>query len=129
MDVSGVVDASIHVLIHKCIIYIYYINIIFDRRTTRPCPESLLTSVLHLICIRLIILPSAYTARVSNMVSEKPGHIGHGSAVESPVVHKFSSDEEIVLSHDTSSLPPGYFTSTYFLGTMVASGLAIAGVR
>lgn len=35
---------------------------------------------------------------------------------------------EVVISADLSSLPPGYFTSTFFLGTMVASGLAIAGV-
>lgn len=109
--------------------YIYYINFLFDCRTTRSCPESLFTSVLHLTFIRLIILPSAYTARVSRMASEKPGDIGHGSAVESMVVDMFSSDEEIVLSHNTSSLPPGYFTSTYFLGTMTASGFAIAGVR
>ncbi|KFZ00452.1 hypothetical protein V498_00076 [Pseudogymnoascus sp. VKM F-4517 (FW-2822)] len=61
------------------------------------------------------------------MASEKPGDIGHGSAVESTVVDMFSSDEEVVLSHNTSSLPPGYFTSTYFLGTMAASGFAIAG--
>lgn len=63
-------------------------------------------------------------------ISEKPGDASHDmDIVEDPAVEKFSkSDEDIVMHADASSLPPGYFTSTFFLGTMAASGFAIAGV-
>jgi len=63
------------------------------------------------------------------IISEKPGDVSHGPAVENPAVGKFlGSEEEVVLSADLHSLPKGYFTSTFFLGTMAASGFAIAGV-
>lgn len=39
-----------------------------------------------------------------------------------------SHTEHAILSTDRDSLPRGYFTSPFFLGTMVASGFAIAGV-
>lgn len=39
-----------------------------------------------------------------------------------------SHSEHATLGADRDSMPPGYFTSPSFLGTMVASGFAIAGV-
>lgn len=39
-----------------------------------------------------------------------------------------SHSEHAILGADGDSMPPGYFTSPSFLGTMVASGFAIAGV-
>lgn len=40
-----------------------------------------------------------------------------------------SNFAQLVYSADMDTLPPGYFTSPFFLGTMVASGFAIGGVR
>lgn len=40
-----------------------------------------------------------------------------------------SGSENAIFGADMDSLPPGYFTSAFFLGTMIASGLAIGGVR
>lgn len=39
-----------------------------------------------------------------------------------------SHAEPGTFSADRGAMPPGYFTSPFFLGTMVASGFAIAGV-
>lgn len=44
-------------------------------------------------------------------------------------VEESSTFEQLVYSADMDTLPPGYFTSPFFLGTMVASGFAIGGVR
>ena len=53
----------------------------------------------------------------------------HSLGVKKQDVDETSSSENPVFSADMDSLPPGYFTSPFFLGTMVASGLAIGGVR
>lgn len=51
------------------------------------------------------------------------------STIENPAAQMVSESEDAVLSADMDSLPPGYFTSTFFLGTMLASGLAKAAVQ
>lgn len=63
--------------------------------------------------------------------SEKHGpDVNHSPATESPSGENLSeSVGEIVFNANAQSLPLGYFTSAYFLGTMAASGFAIAGVH
>lgn len=60
------------------------------------------------------------------MASEKHDDGSHAPVPGNEEVSK--SEQEVVVSADLNSLPSGYFTSTFFLGTMIASGLAIAGV-
>lgn len=63
------------------------------------------------------------------MASEKHNDASQDVVIGIPTVQEVSKDkQEVVISADLNSLGPGYFTSTFFLGTMVASGLAIAGV-
>lgn len=63
------------------------------------------------------------------MASEQHNDASQAPVIKIPTGQEVSQyEQEAVISADLNSLPPGYFTSTFFLGTMVASGLAIAGV-
>jgi len=50
----------------------------------------------------------------------------HEKEGQSPIVQQV--DAASTSDIDADNLPKGYFTRPYFLGTMVAAGLALAGV-
>jgi hypothetical protein len=59
-----------------------------------------------------------YAVPTTEIDHEKEGH--------SPIVQQV--DAASTSDIDADDLPKGYFTTPYFLGTMVAAGLALAGV-
>lgn len=78
----------------------------------------------------LLFNPAQPETAYMAITSEKNANGVHSPAGESPVAEKFSESEndDVVLSANLDTLPKGYFTSASFLGTMAASGFAIAGV-
>lgn len=56
------------------------------------------------------------------------GDSSHTPSFEGKGTEESSSSVNALVSADMASLPLGYFTSAFFLGTMVASGLALSGV-
>lgn len=69
-------------------------------------------------------MASKHDTDMPNVIGEKDGHAHHHvDNIESE--QQSSQDDGMNFATDQAGLPPGYYRSSYFLGTMLAIGLGL----